>query len=172
MAFSRAEEMIFGTVIKPVETKRGLKIGGGCVIPEVVPHPRSGSERNVKTLLREFERANGDVLERCVTVGPPCVVIENEHVFQMTHAPQWGEEIAMQTAPQMDEYKKMTRLAIAMDLGTSGFRVQAMDLSSGDIISTAISKRHPLPGVNVMDQLHFAMELGVQVAHDLSCSER
>jgi methanol--5-hydroxybenzimidazolylcobamide Co-methyltransferase len=106
MAYGSAEEMIFGTAIKPVKTKRGLKIGGGYVIPELVPHPGSGSERSLKTLLREFERANGDALERCVTVGHPRIVIENEHVFQMTYTPQWGAEIAVQTARQMDEYKE------------------------------------------------------------------
>lgn len=58
----------------------------------------------------------------------------------------------------------MTRVAIAMDLGTSGFRAQAIDLSSGEILSTAITTRHPLPGGNVMDHLHFALELGVETA--------
>ena len=54
-----------------------------------------------------------------------------------------------------------------MDLGTSGLRAQALDLSSGEIISTAITTRHPLPGANVMDHLHFALELGVAVANGI-----
>ncbi|MDA8408402.1 MAG: methylamine methyltransferase corrinoid protein reductive activase [Deltaproteobacteria bacterium] len=58
----------------------------------------------------------------------------------------------------------MTNLAIAMDLGTSGFRAQAMDLNSRKIISTAITTRHPLPGANVIDHLHFALEMGIDVA--------
>lgn len=58
----------------------------------------------------------------------------------------------------------MTRLAIAMDLGTSGFRAQALDLNSREIISTAITTRHPLPGANVIDHLHFALEMNVEVA--------
>lgn len=61
----------------------------------------------------------------------------------------------------------MSRLAIAMDLGTSGLRAQALDLSSGEIISTAITTRHPLPGANVMDHLHFALELGVATANSI-----
>lgn len=104
MAYKSADEMIFGTCKKPVTSKRGLVYGGGHVIPEVVPHPRPGSEKTMKTLLREYERANGDALERCVIVGHPCLMIENEHVFQMTHNPKWGGEIAAQTAKQMDEY--------------------------------------------------------------------
>lgn len=58
----------------------------------------------------------------------------------------------------------MSSIAIAMDLGTSGFRAQAIDLSNGEILSTVITTRHPLPGANVMDHLHFALEMGVDVA--------
>ena len=104
MAYANGAEMIFGTAKKPVTTKRGIVIGGGFVHPEVVPHPRPGSEKTMKTLLREYERANGDALERMVIVGHPTLQIENEHVFQMTHNPTWGGEIAAQTAHQMDEY--------------------------------------------------------------------
>jgi uncharacterized 2Fe-2S/4Fe-4S cluster protein (DUF4445 family) len=35
----------------------------------------------------------------------------------------------------------MTRFAIAMDLGTSGFRAQAIDLSSCETISTVVTTR-------------------------------
>lgn len=104
MAYSSADDMMFGTAKKPVKTKRGAVIGGGHVIPEIVCHPRPGSEKTMKTLLREYERANGDCLERAVIVGLPTLQIENEHVFQMTHNPKWGGEIAAQTARQMDDY--------------------------------------------------------------------
>jgi methylamine methyltransferase corrinoid protein reductive activase len=58
-------------------------------------------------------------------------------------------------------------IGIAMDLGTSGFRGQAVDLNSGAVWSTAVTNRHPLPGANVMDHLHFAVDFGLDVAHDL-----
>ncbi len=62
----------------------------------------------------------------------------------------------------------MARLGIALDLGTSGFRGQALDLDQkGMILSTAISTRHPLPGANVMDHLHFAVEVGLEWAHEV-----
>ena len=54
----------------------------------------------------------------------------------------------------------MSQLAIAMDIGTSGLRAQAVDLSSREIISTVITTRHPLPGANVIDHIHFALEMG------------
>lgn len=58
----------------------------------------------------------------------------------------------------------MAQLAIALDLGTSGFRGHAIDLQAKEIISTAITTRHPLPGANVIDHLHFALEMGVETA--------
>jgi uncharacterized 2Fe-2S/4Fe-4S cluster protein (DUF4445 family) len=62
----------------------------------------------------------------------------------------------------------MARLGIALDLGTSGFRGQAIDLDqNGIILSTAITTRHPLPGANVIDHLHFGLEVGLEWAHEV-----
>jgi methylamine methyltransferase corrinoid protein reductive activase len=60
----------------------------------------------------------------------------------------------------------MAKLGIALDLGTSGFRGHAIDLDqNGIILSTAVTTRHPVPGANVIDHLHFALEVGVESAH-------
>lgn len=58
-------------------------------------------------------------------------------------------------------------LGLAVDVGTSGIRAQAIDLGKDKILSTAITLRHPLPGYNVIDHLHFALENGADVAHKL-----
>ncbi len=61
---------------------------------------------------------------------------------------------------------------ISIDVGTSGTRMHAVDLSSKQIISTAITIRHPVPGANVMDHLTFLYqcrsELGTSVANRYS----
>lgn len=63
------------------------------------------------------------------------------------------------------------RYGIALDLGTSGVRGQAIDLRDGSVHSTAITARHPMPGGNIMDHLHFAVETSregpSQIANDL-----
>ena len=57
---------------------------------------------------------------------------------------------------------------LALDLGTSGYRTHLVDLDDhGKIISTAITMRHPLPGANVMDHLHFWIENGAEVGHEI-----
>ncbi|MDO5851931.1 MAG: methylamine methyltransferase corrinoid protein reductive activase [Methanobacteriaceae archaeon] len=56
---------------------------------------------------------------------------------------------------------------IAVDIGTSGIRAQAMDAETGNPISTTVTLRHPIPGANVVDHLHFAVNVGRDAAHAL-----
>ena len=59
------------------------------------------------------------------------------------------------------------RYGIALDIGTSGLRCQAIDLDTGRTVGTAITERHPIPGMNVIDHVNFAMRSGEDVAHGL-----
>lgn len=55
---------------------------------------------------------------------------------------------------------------IALDLGTSGFRSHLVDLDkNAKILSTAVTVRHPLPGANIMDHLHFWLTSGSDIGH-------
>jgi methylamine methyltransferase corrinoid protein reductive activase len=54
-----------------------------------------------------------------------------------------------------------------LDIGTSGIRGHALELSSGKILSTAITESHPLPGANVMDHLTFCIKMGKDLAHGI-----
>lgn len=56
---------------------------------------------------------------------------------------------------------------IALDIGTSGIKGHAIELSSGKIISTAMTESHPLPGANVMDHLTFCIRMGRGLAHGM-----
>ncbi|KLU62191.1 formate hydrogenlyase complex iron-sulfur subunit [Peptococcaceae bacterium CEB3] len=59
----------------------------------------------------------------------------------------------------------MKKLGVALDLGTSGLRGQVIDLDTGQILKTAITARHPLPGANVMDHLNYVIDAGMNTAH-------
>jgi methylamine methyltransferase corrinoid activation protein len=56
---------------------------------------------------------------------------------------------------------------VALDLGTSGFRAQLIDLEKKETLKTVITIGHPLPGGNVMDHLDFAITTGEDVAHEV-----
>jgi methylamine methyltransferase corrinoid activation protein len=56
-------------------------------------------------------------------------------------------------------------IGIALDLGSSGFRAQAVDLSKGDAVAGACTLCHPLPGGNVIDHILFSLTYGQDLAH-------
>jgi methylamine methyltransferase corrinoid protein reductive activase len=57
---------------------------------------------------------------------------------------------------------------VAVDLGTSGYRAQKINLDTKEIKRTAITLRNPLPGANVMNHVDFAIRYGEDLAHGLS----
>ncbi|WNY25658.1 methylamine methyltransferase corrinoid protein reductive activase [Methanolapillus millepedarum] len=59
------------------------------------------------------------------------------------------------------------RTGVAIDLGTSGFRAQKVNLETGEIRKTVVTMRNPLPGANVMDHMDFAINYGLDKAHRL-----
>ena len=61
----------------------------------------------------------------------------------------------------------MTRYCIALDIGTSGLRCQAIDLDTMETLASSITQRHPIPGMNVIDHVNFAMKTGVESATGL-----
>lgn len=61
----------------------------------------------------------------------------------------------------------MTRYGLALDIGTSGLRCQAIDLDTRKTVATAITQRHPIPGMNVIDHVNYAMKKGEDTANGL-----
>ncbi len=67
--------------------------------------------------------------------------------------------------------RKQMSIGIALDIGTSGLRGQAVDCSrEGKIIATAVTRQHPLAGGNVIDHLDFAVRIGTINAQQLLVS--
>ena len=122
MAYGSADEMVFGTAKKPVKYGRDFEVGGGYVYPELVPHPRPGTEDTKKSLLREYEKMVTDALERCVTLGFPGIQVELEHVYQMTKNPDWGGDISAQTKRIMDDFYKKYGLKSAIRSTPADYR--------------------------------------------------
>ena len=60
------------------------------------------------------------------------------------------------------------RYGVAIDLGTSGYRAQKIDLNTQEIKRTVITLRNPFPEANVMDHMDFAIHYGQDLAHGLS----
>ncbi len=61
----------------------------------------------------------------------------------------------------------MTEYCIALDIGTSGLRIQAIDAETERTVATAITQRHPIPGMNVIDHVNYAIQSGEDKANGL-----
>ena len=122
MAYGSAAEMIFGSAKHPITYGRDFSVGAGYVYPELVPHPRPGSEKSQKSLVKEYEKMVVDVLDRCVAIGMPGIQIELEHVYQMTKNPEWGGEIAAQTKRLMEDYHRKYGLKSAIRATIADYR--------------------------------------------------
>jgi len=147
MAYSSWDEMIFGTCKAPVSIGLGpLELGKKYVYPQIVPHPRPGSEATKDKILREYQRMTEDALGRCVALGFPGLVIEFEHIYQMTSQPEWAAAIHAQAKSQMkdkfDKYGlKSALVSTVADLRKPDMvhmrRSQELDWMLGSFASTA-----------------------------------
>jgi len=104
MAYSSADEMVFGKATKPVKAGLGLEIGAGYTTPEVnyAPRPEAGASK--EKLVKEYERITTDIMARMVQIGAPSVVLETEHVQQMSNHPDWGAAVAHAQKAIMEDY--------------------------------------------------------------------
>ena len=122
MAYASAGEMIFGSAKSPVKYGRDFTVGGGYVYPELVPHPRPGSETTKASLVKEYQKMVTDVLDRCVAIGLPGIQIELEHVYQMTKNPDWGGQIAAETKKLQEDYHRKYGLKSAIRATIADYR--------------------------------------------------
>jgi methanol--5-hydroxybenzimidazolylcobamide Co-methyltransferase len=104
MAYAKADDMIFGRATKPVKAGLGLEIGAGYTTPEVnyAPRPEAGASK--EKLVKEYERITKDIMARMVQIGAPSVVLETEHVQQMSNNPEWGAAVAHAQKTIMEDY--------------------------------------------------------------------
>ncbi len=104
MAYANADELIFGQCKFPVKAGLGLEIGAGYTSPEVNYAPRPQAGKSKEKLVKEYERITTDIMARMVQIGAPSVVLETEHVEQMSNNPDWGGAVAHAQKTIMEEY--------------------------------------------------------------------
>ena len=138
MAYSSADEMVFGRALKPVNCGFDLAIGSGFVIPELKYAPRPGTESSLESILEEYRRITTDALKRAVAIGIPMLVLELEHVYQLSHNPEWGAAVARMTAEMLEEYHSKYGLKCALRATIADFRRPANGLRDGEDLTTML----------------------------------
>jgi methanol--5-hydroxybenzimidazolylcobamide Co-methyltransferase len=95
LIISKPEDLLFGIAPKPVTTRRGLKIGGGQVYPELnftLP-PMSINDSTLNDVYRHYREIGEGALQRALELHSGGVVLELETLLEMTRTPKIGIEI-------------------------------------------------------------------------------
>lgn len=61
----------------------------------------------------------------------------------------------------------MTKIGIAIDIGTSGIRAFVLDIEAEKVLSGIRTGCHPIPGGNIIDQMLYASRFGGETAHQI-----
>jgi methanol--5-hydroxybenzimidazolylcobamide Co-methyltransferase len=95
LAINNPTDLIFGVAPKPVQTRRGLKIGGGQVYPELnftLP-PIEITVKNMPEITAHYKEIINGALERAHHLYSQGVVFEFETLIEMTQNPDIGVEL-------------------------------------------------------------------------------
>ena len=95
LAIDDPKQLLFGQSPKPLQTRRGMIIGGGIVYPELnftLP-PMLVEAATMDEIRRQYQQIVSGALGRAVELESPGVVIEFETLPPMTENPAWGIEL-------------------------------------------------------------------------------
>ncbi len=126
MAYSSAEEMIFGSAVKPIACGSGVLIGAGEVIPEVnftLP-PMAIREETLPDVRQRFREMVERILTRAVQQGLSAVVLELEHLYELTLYPDWGALVTADIKQVMEEFGQRYGLRSALRVTVADIREQ------------------------------------------------
>lgn len=126
LTYPSAQEMVFGVAKRPVTCGYGIVLGAGRVVPEVnftlPPMPLQESTLpEVRTRFRDMVRR---VLQRALQLEQPSLVLEFEHLYEMTRNPEWGALITVDIKKVMEEFHQRYELQTALRVTVADIRDQ------------------------------------------------
>lgn len=127
LAIHNPQDLIFGVSPHPVHCGHDLVIGGGKVYPEInftLPTMMI-NDANWKQVLAHYDEICQGVLQRCLKLQVPGVVVEFEQLPTMTMQPKLGAEITALIRKHLDAFYKKTGIPNAL-------RVTVVDLRDAD----------------------------------------
>ena len=118
LAIGNVEDLLFGLAPKPLTTRQGMVIGGGCVYPEInFTLPAMAVDAGSMPAVRQtYRQIIEPVLVRAVELELPGLVVEFETLPPMTEKPAWGLDVvkilleAMGQAHQKHGLKSVLRI--------------------------------------------------------------
>jgi len=105
LAIPSAADLRFGVAVKPLVTRRGLRIGGGMVYPELnftLP-TMFVNAATMPEVRQHYRQIISGALQRAVELEAPGLVVEFETLPPMTENPSWGIELTRILLDEMAE---------------------------------------------------------------------
>jgi len=105
LAIDNPDDLIFGAAPKPLETRRGMVIGGGEVYPELnftLP-PMTVEEKNLAAIRAQYTQIITGATHRAAELNANGLVVEFETLPPMTENPDWGIELTKILNDVMEE---------------------------------------------------------------------
>lgn len=142
LAYESPQDMLFGTARAPVSCGRGVIIGNGAVIPEVnftLP-PMSISVSSLPDVREQFRDMVTRILKRAVALEQPAIVLEFEHLFELTLNPDWGAFITDDIRVLLDSFHQKHGLRSALRVTVADVREQERPprMRTGDHLQTML----------------------------------
>lgn len=126
MAYASPDEMSFGSAQKPLACGSGVLIGAGEVIPEVnftLP-TMAIREETLPDVRERFREMVNRILTRAVQLQQPALVLELEHLYELTRNPDWGALVTADIKRIMDEFHQKYGLRSALRVTVADIRDQ------------------------------------------------
>jgi methanol--5-hydroxybenzimidazolylcobamide Co-methyltransferase len=124
LAIDNPDDLLFGQAPNPVETRHGLRIGGGTVYPEInftLP-PMLVDEATMPEVRRQYREIIKGVTRRAAELNAPGLLVEFETLPPMTENPAWGIELAKILMEGLDEARERHGLAGALRMTSNDVR--------------------------------------------------
>ncbi|MCS6829405.1 MAG: hypothetical protein NZ749_02060, partial [bacterium] len=142
MVYSSPEEMIFGSAAKPIACGNGVFVGAGEVIPEVnftLP-PVAIREETLPDVRQRFREMVERILTRAVQQGVSALVLELEHLYELTLQPDWGALVTADIKAVMEEFGQRYGLRSALRVTVADIREQERPprLRSSELFATML----------------------------------
>lgn len=104
LAYKDWKEAIFGFAKNKLRYGFGLEVGNGKVIPEIKYTLKPGMEKNLDSLMKEYDEALHSVMDRAINLGIESLQVDLEFTEPMTIQPRWGYEVVVAHKELMEKY--------------------------------------------------------------------
>jgi methanol--5-hydroxybenzimidazolylcobamide Co-methyltransferase len=142
LAVDVPRDLYYGNAPHPLETERGLVIGGGTVYPELnftLP-AMSINEETWPKIVQQYEEIIADALERAERLHCEGLVVEFETLPDMTRRPEWAAEIVQVLKDALDEAHAEWGLPCALRVTPNDNRdmERPPQMRSGEMLETTL----------------------------------